>query len=320
MKPIVMLYVILFSNLYARTQENNLKINSDTAHLNKTPISPWKTHGRLSLLTNQMALYQWQSGGENNISISGQYRGDFEYTKNNITSTSYIDIAYGLVQQGEQSTSKSDDRWEISSQIGNKISEKININGFFNLRSQFSLGLDPDDLSLITSNLMAPGYLSIGFGANINLIDGLDVNLSPFTGKFTFILDDSIANQIVVDPLGVAAETRKYGNKPGSNSTSEFGFHTKISFDKEIMENITLTTQASFFSDYLHDFGVIDVNWDLIMILKVNEFISVNISTNLIYDQDIAIVLERNSLGEPTKIGPSVQFKEIIGVGLTYIY
>jgi hypothetical protein len=48
--------------------------------------------------------------------------------------------------------------------------------------------------------------------------------------------------------------------------------------------------------------------------------ISATITTNLIYDEDIAIVLQKNNAGEPVKIGPAVQFKETIGVGLTYTY
>lgn len=55
--------------------------------------------------------------------------------------------------------------------------------------------------------------------------------------------------------------------------------------------------------------------------MKVNKFISVNINTQLLYDDSLKIPVNRNNDGaaEPTEApGPRTQFKEILGVGFSY--
>ena len=84
------------------------------------------------------------------------------------------------------------------------------------------------------------------------------------------------------------------------------------------MENINLETRFDAFSNYTEEPAHIDVNWELLLSLKVNKFISATVSTQLIYDHDIDIAVDRNNDGVLDGAGPRVQFKEILGVGLNY--
>ncbi len=293
----------------------------DTATTATDTIVPnWTIEGGVGIMLNQVGLYRWQGGGQPSFAASLLYKGNFNYKKDKITWDNYIDLAYGLIQQGKGEITKSDDRWEMGSKFGHQINENWDANAFATLRSQFDEGFDPENLNVKISDIMAPGYLLVGLGANYNYQDWLSINLSPVTGKFTYVMNDSLANAEVVNSDGVGTKKGKYGNDVGSKTRTELGAYAKISIKKEIFENMILSTNADFFSDYLHNFGAIDVNWNLILLLKVNKFVSATVTTNLIYDEDIAIVLERNNAGEPIHIGPAVQFKETIGVGITYTY
>jgi hypothetical protein len=280
----------------------------------------WKIEGGIGLMLNQVGLYRWQGGGQPSFSATFLYKSIYNYKKDKISWDNYVDLSYGLIQQGKKDLTKSDDRWEIGTKLGRQLNSKWDLNAFATLRSQFAKGFDPDNASLRISDLMAPGYLLTGIGANFKKGDWLNVNLSPVTAKITFITNDSIANLEVIDDSGIGSGKGKYGNDIGNSVRTEFGAYAKITIKKEILENITLSTQADFFSDYLHNFGAIDVNWNLTLLMKVNKFISCTVTTNLIYDEDISIVLEKNNLGEATHVGPAVQFKETVGVGLTYTY
>ena len=55
----------------------------------------------------------------------------------------------------------------------------------------------------------------------------------------------------------------------------------------------------------------------MLIVLKVNEFISATVNTHLLYDDDILIKVDEGSGGEAI-MGKRTQFKEVIGVGLTY--
>ena len=284
-------------------------------------ITPnWTIEGGVGLMLNQVGLYRWQGGGQPSFAASLLYKGSFNYKKEKWSWDNYADLAYGLIRQGTSSLTKSDDRWEVGTKAGHQLNNKWDLNAFGTLRSQFDEGFDPDDANIKISDIMAPGYLLTGIGINYKKDDWLNINLSPITGKFTFVMNDSLANAEVIQSDGTPTGKGKYGNDAGSKTRTELGAYAKISIKKEIFENMILTTNADFFSDYLNNFGAIDVNWNLVLLLKVNKYISATVTTNLIYDEDIAIVLERNNAGEPTHVGPAVQFKETVGVGLTYTY
>ena len=315
MKKIVLLVSILSFTFSSFSQDTaSATTPGDTIPPN------WKIEGAAGLMINQVGLYRWQGGGQPSFSATAIYKGTFNYKKDKLSWDNYLDVAYGLIQQGKQDLTKSDDRWELGTKIEHDLNDKWGVDVFATLRSQFTEGFDPENLSLKISDVMAPGYLLTGLGANFKHEDWLDINISPATGKFTFVMNDSLANEEILDADGIGTGKGKYGNDAGTKTRTELGAYAKISIKKEIFENMTLSTQADFFSDYLKSFGTIDVNWNLTLLMKVNKFVSATITTNLIYDEDIAIVLERNNMGEPIHIGPAVQFKETVGVGITYTY
>ena len=59
----------------------------------------------------------------------------------------------------------------------------------------------------------------------------------------------------------------------------------------------------------------IDVNWDMLIWFRINEYLAANISTQLIYDEDVTII---DSEGNP--VNSLVQFKEVLGLGLTLTF
>ena len=63
----------------------------------------------------------------------------------------------------------------------------------------------------------------------------------------------------------------------------------------------------------------VDVNWELLIGLKVNKYISASISTQMIYDHDIPVPVERDIDGVTVKgTGPRLQFKQVLAIGFSY--
>ena len=61
----------------------------------------------------------------------------------------------------------------------------------------------------------------------------------------------------------------------------------------------------------------IDVNWDGMLDLKVNDYLSANIRVELIYDDDILIKTGEDAEGNEF-FGPRLQVKQLFGLGLSY--
>ena len=80
-----------------------------------------------------------------------------------------------------------------------------------------------------------------------------------------------------------------------------------------------MRNDLSLYTDYLSSFGNIDVDWELNIDLTVNKFISTNIGTHLIYDDDVLFDRQVDDNGIEIDPGvPRIQFKQILGVGITY--
>jgi len=80
-----------------------------------------------------------------------------------------------------------------------------------------------------------------------------------------------------------------------------------------------MRNDLSLYTDYLSSFGNIDVDWELNIDLKVNKFISTNIGTHVLYDDDVLFDRQVDENGIVIDPGvPRIQFKQILGVGITY--
>ncbi|MEP5637514.1 MAG: DUF3078 domain-containing protein, partial [Maribacter dokdonensis] len=207
-----------------------------------------------------------------------------------------MDLAYGLVKQGEASFTKSDDLINIVTKYSYKIN-KDNGKWFYStimdFRTQFYEGLDEEGTFI--SDFMAPGYLTVGLGISYDPSEKLSFSYKPLTGKFTFVNNQELADQ------------GAYGVDPGKNSRAEFGSFFRAKYKNDIFES-----KLELFTGYTENVGEIDVNWQNALVLQLTKVLSTNVFTQLIYDEDILIA------GDDGETKARVQFKSVLGVGLTY--
>ena len=104
-----------------------------------------------------------------------------------------------------------------------------------------------------------------------------------------------------------------YGGDWENRLKQECGAYLKGRAEMPLMENVSMITTADFFTPYSSQFGNVDVNWDVLISMKINKFLSATINTTLKYDNDVKTFEE-----DGTKRGAKVQFKEILGVGVAY--
>ena len=85
-----------------------------------------------------------------------------------------------------------------------------------------------------------------------------------------------------------------------------------------MFKNIVYDTRATLYTDYLKDFGNIDVDWQNYLEMTVNKYVKANLGVHMIYDNDIKTKVEEN--GIQVIKGPKLQLKQIIAIGLTYSF
>lgn len=260
----------------------------------------WRTEGSISFNFSQVALSNWSAGGKSSMSGVGMFSYKANYKKEKLSWDNTIDMRYGFIKEGSDDLRKSDDNIDISSKLGIEARNNWHYALLLNFKSQFSEGINYDDPDeKVISKFMSPGYLNLGAGIDYKK-DNFSVYLTPANGKFTFVTDD------------VLSAEGAFGVDPGKKSRAELGAMAKVEYKTEIMKNVTFDTKLDLFTNYIENFGNIDIDWTGKINMKVNDILSANLLVHLIYDDDIAI--EDPDTG---KSGPKVQLMESFGAGLT---
>jgi len=294
-KTIFSILFLLFSfALFGQTtdlEESLRKQSADTT-------DGWKKGGLVSLNLTQASFTNWAAGGENSVSVLGILSLYANLKKGNNIWENSLDIGYGLMKQASYNKfRKTDDKLEFNSKYGLKASKNWYYSALVNFRTQFSPGYNYPDDSTKISNFLAPAYLLAGIG----------MDYAPDLANFgAFGVD--------------AAEFDDLGNMvtPGKKTKTEFGAYIRGIYKVDIMKNIFFQTKLELFSNYLENPQNIDVNWENLISMTVNKWISVDFTTQLIYDDDIMIMVDSNDDGVFDSAGPRTQFKETLMVGVSY--
>jgi hypothetical protein len=105
-----------------------------------------------------------------------------------------------------------------------------------------------------------------------------------------------------------------FGVNPGDKMRWELGGYFKAATKLSVMKNVGIESTLELFTNYLKNPQNIDVNWVAGVNMQVNKYLSAVVSTQLIYDDDIKILVDKVT----GQAGPRTQFKETFGLGLTY--
>jgi hypothetical protein len=271
----------------------------------------WRKGGVLGMTLAQTSLTNWASGGQNSIALNGRLSLFANYKKDNSAWDNALDLGYGLMKQGKEGRfTKTDDKIDLLSKYGQKAFKNFYYAGMLNFRTQFSPGYNLPNDSVIISKFLAPGYLVMAFGLDYKPNAYFSAFFAPLTGKFTFVNDKILSDQ------------GAFGVEPGKMSKSEFGGYLRIIYSKndfksEFMKNISFTTKVDLFSNYIDKPQNIDVNWETFIAMKVNKYLYVNFTAQLVYDDNTKIGFDTNGDKINDKFGSRVQFKEIFGAGFS---
>ncbi len=295
MKKILSILVLLFFAGLIKAQSS---VNSPDT------VRYWNNTGQFNLAFSQVSLTNWAAGGQNSFSGNALARYEAVYTKNKSSWDSYILTAYGLTRQGGGHFIKNDDRLELFSKYGYQAVSHWDYAAVLDFKTQFTPGYsNAQELTGRISDFMAPGYLTASIGMDYKPSKVFALFLSPVTSRFTFVRDDSLS------------AAGAYGVDPGKKMRTEFGGYVKMILNKEnLIPNVNVASTLDLFSNYEDHPERVDVNWDLLVGMKINKYLSVTLNTDLIYDYNIKFQeIVNNVPVEKAK----VQFKEVLGLGFS---
>jgi hypothetical protein len=337
MKKYLLLFVLFISYFSVFAQKDSVKAKIDSVEVKIDKLTAvkdsiiaadtvryWKKGGLTGLNFTQSSFTNWAAGGENAFSATALTSLFANYKKGKWSWDNNIDMAYGLLKPGTDKVRKNEDRIDFTSKLGRYAFYKHwYYTALINFKSQFDKGYNLPDDSNVVSHFLAPAYVIGAIGLEYKVEDNsFSVFISPLTSKTIIVNDQRLADAgaygvdaAEYDSVAGVYVLSKYGNMV----QSQFGGYIRIEVKKDIMKNVNLNTKLELFSDYLKNPQNIQVNWELLLSMKVNKFITTSISTNMIYDHNIPVPVKREINGVMVDgTGPRLQFKEVLAVGLAY--
>lgn len=291
MRAFIFFFMGLFATFTLNAQENEQE--ADTL---------WKFEGVSALNFSQVKFKNWAAGGEDSYTINGLVNLGLSYNKKKLSWETSLDLAYGVIKQSNDPIKKSNDKIDLSSKLGYNASKQWLYTALLGFNTQFNEGYqyNDDDTKTLISDGLSPGYLLYSAGMDYKPNKIISIYASVVTGKTTIVKNQDLA------------DAGAFGVDAGNNVRNELGSYLKINYKQEIFKNVIVNSKLDLFSNYLNNPENIDVNWQLFINMKVNEFLSANFNLNVLYDDDVDLV----KLGELTS--PKVQVKEVFGMGLSY--
>lgn len=288
-KYLMLLCAFLAVNVYAQTDDKGYKEGA------------WVLDGVTGVNLSQTAMSNWAAGGENTVAGNAYLNGSLTHKNGKWLWVTNLVLDYGLSKTKSQGMRKGTDKISLSTQLGYAASDVWYYTLMGDLNTQFAKGYNYPDKSQHISNFFAPAYSNVSLGMEYRPKKNYSLFLSPASGKMTFVSDKFLSDQ------------GAFGVDPGDRFKMEWGAYLKGRAELPLMENVNMITTADFFTPYDSQFGNVDVNWDVLISMKVNKFLSATVNTTLKYDNDVKTFQD-----DGTKRGAKVQFKEVLGIGLAY--
>ena len=306
----------------------------------------WESSLKTQINVGHTGLTNWAAGGDNTVSMNAFIDANANWKKNEMFWNNRLQLDYGfLYASSKPILQKSNDRIYLESKWGYKTEKMKNFyfSANYDFKSQFATGYDYKtpatltdengfdlegaalrqawrDARVLKSGFLAPAYTNLALGIDWKPAKWLSVNFAPVTGGFVIVRDAALRESYSMGLRKEFVDKTEGVPTDGSQFRSarfEFGAQLKMDAKVNINDNFSYSTQVVLFSNYLDKPQNLRVNWDNRIDWKLAKYFSFTITTNLIYDDKVMIVSDKDKDQYPNG-RQRVQFKESLAFGFTY--
>jgi hypothetical protein len=267
------------------------------------PAKLWKFGGTFVVNINESSFTNWVAGGDNQTGLATILKPVLNFDNKKWSWASDIDLRYGVQKIQSEKPKKSDDSFRFTTKLGRSISKYWKFGGMYTLSTQLISTYDTDNEARLLSTFMAPGYTDLSLGFDYTPNAHLGVYLTPANIRSTYVLNDTLSGR------------GDFGVKPGKKVLVDFGPSAYLTFKDEVLKNVLVDTKLSVFQNIINKTGNPVVNWDAIITMKINKYLSTSFTFTLFYDPNSKIDI-KDAQGNVTGSEARLQFKQTLGVGL----
>lgn len=287
----------------------------------------WTLTGVVGLNITQTSFTNWAAGGQNNANGILFANLNLAFQKGNHSWEAHLQTEIGMMFsmaardiidengniEGKTRWRKSSDKIDFSTKYGFEFKKTWFVTAMASFKSQYARGLDYDKFDKLealrptdVSNWLSPSYSDFSVGIDWKPKPFLSFYLSPVAGRITTctVPDNVMRASYGIDTLS------------GKPFKADFGLTFKAQVNYTY-KNLNVMSSLVLFTPYTskaQPFGNFDVDWDFSISYQFLKVLNVSLMTSLKYYDQIKITDAKGN------VGPRVQFKEVLGVGIGYSF
>ncbi len=256
----------------------------------KDTVNVWTPTMVTALNVSQIAFSNWTQGGSNALAWTATANVAYNYKGLKWGLQNHLRVAYGSSKLGSQGSITTDNSLLLENVLSYNVGWATN--PFFSntIITTVAEGFSYSSATPVAiANFFDPGYVTQSLGFQYSKVKN-------FTTRLGIATQEIFANRY-----------RQYTDNPATpNKLEAFklesGMESVTQAKLQVADNILLTTGLRLFTRF-SDLKVWDVRWDNLIVAKVNSFINVNFTYDLVYQKDQSL---------------TTQMKEGLQVGVTY--
>lgn len=287
----------------------------------------WTLTGVVGLNVTQTSFTNWAAGGQNNANGVLFANLNLAYQKGNHLWEAHLQTEIGMmfsmaardiinedgIVEGKTRWRKSSDKIDFSTKYGFEFKKTWFVTAMASFKSQYARGYDYEKFDKLeayrpayVSNWLSPSYSDFSVGIDWKPKPFLSFYLSPVAGRITTctVPDNVMRNSYCIDTL------------LGKPFKADFGLTFKAQVNYTY-KNLNVMSSLVLFTPYTskaQPFGNFDVDWDFAISYQFLKVLNVSLMTSLKYYDQVKITDAKGN------VGPRVQFKEVLGVGIGYSF
>lgn len=246
-----------------------LSVQANSIAQTDTLFYKWIPQAVAGLNISQIALSNWTQGGEDALTWTVVGNGGLKYQTEVWNFNNDLKVAYGRTKLGTQEFRTNDNEFYLESVLSRNIGWAVAPYISNTVRTAIAAGYDYDtEPKTEIANFFDPGYLTQSIGFIYDKTEG-------FTTRLGLAVQEVITNKFrhYSDP---ADSIKKFKVETGIESVSTAEY--------TMMENVLLKSKLRLFSRF-ESFDIWDVRWDNAIVMQVNDYLNVNFTVLLIYEE-----------------------------------
>ncbi len=248
----------------------------------KDTVNIWIPTMVTGLNLSQIAFSNWTQGGSNSLAWTANANLGYDYKGTTWGLVNHLQASYGRTKLGGQNSILTDNNLMLTNVLTYDIGWPTN--PFFSntiitaITTGYSYSQTP---AIAVADFFDPGYVTQSLGLSYS-------ELKNFSTRLGIAAQEVFANRF-----------RTFVKSPTIPNTVQGGIQSVSQGEFTIADNILVTSGLTLFSRF-NSLDVWDVRWDNLIVAKVNSFINVNFTYDLVYMKDQSL---RTQMKEGLQVG-----------------